>query len=116
MTDSELRVAVAETLGWKCVRLFEKALRGYKPTGHPDCSSYIVPNYHGDLNACAEFEATMMDEQKEAYCRILCDALCTPEECSVYDFTDSDLIAVAFATARQRCIAFLKTVRPEGFK
>ena len=52
-----------------------------------------LPNYPEDLNACAEFEATLTDDKWDMYCENL----------------GGSLRACASATARQRCIAYLKT-------
>ena len=67
LTDEEIRIKVAEAMGWH----EEK-----EPVGSANASawwhnndrypSYLmpVPNYPEDLNACAEFEAKLTDEEK----------------------------------------------------
>ena len=120
MTDSELRVAVAEARGWKR-KLVPPTKDGpenpYEEFQHtwwykPDGKFGQPPNYPGDLNACAEFEATLStDIMRWKYIGRLIDET-KAESLEVY----AEAFILATATARQRCIAFLRTVRPEGFK
>jgi hypothetical protein len=55
-----------------------------------------VPNYPFDLNACAEFEKTLTDQEHNRCRAHIYLMTFNPREC----FS---------ATARQRCIAYLKT-------
>lgn len=95
MTNDEIRIKVAEAMGFTntsfvCWR------------GHLDGYERRIPNYPEDLNACAEFEATLTDDEWTDYLNQL------------YFITfkvgakDRDRQAVS-ATARQRCLAYLKT-------
>lgn len=105
LTDEEIRIKVAEARGWK----------HYGCTGCAHlpciCTEYIapdaetigeVPNYPEDLNACAEFEATLTDEEFEKYRWLLWDAVKQPQ---VTEWNRAYLSA----KAHQRCIAYLKT-------
>ena len=65
------------------------------PTGGWDYLN-ALPNYPLDLNACAEFEATLTGAERFTYLVEL-NKLSGDEPSSVW------------ATARQRCLAYLKT-------
>jgi len=57
MTPDEINRAIAESVGWEPI-----------PEGcfHPDNPVFThPPNYHGDLNACVEFEAFMRGTDKQ---------------------------------------------------
>lgn len=109
MTNEEIRIKVAEAMG---ARLWNNPtqsgpsqLWGFQvpsPSevfarmwlcGEADC---LLPDYPKDLNACAEFEKMLTDEEKTDFIR----------ELNKGDFSYRRL---AFATARQRCITYLKT-------
>ncbi len=101
LTDDELRMKVAEALG---KHQYYGVLRaGMRCTTCGDDigeDKHRIPNYPADLNACAQFEQTMGEDECETYIDYLA-------ECSG---CDSGFFAPAiFATARQRCIAFLAT-------
>ena len=102
MTNEEIRIKVAESLGWH-----EKP----EPVGSANATawwkgsdrypSYLmpVPNYPESLDACAEFEATLSDEELEQYREHISVAL--NDVCRMgYGFT---------AKAIVRCLAYLKT-------
>lgn len=86
LTDEEIRIKVAEahgTMRWSYA-LPKK------------CIGASVPNYPEDFNACAEFEKTLTSAERFTYIVEL-NKLCGDEPSSVW------------ATARQRCLAYLKT-------
>lgn len=102
-SDDELRVMVAKEIGWKqlddSTRIYAELNRGFyyaiKPDGQP---TYGIPNYPEDLNACAGFEQTLTTQDKYDYFVFLRGIM----EEHIAQF-------VIFATARQRCVAFLMT-------
>ena len=63
-----------------------------------DRQALHVPNYPEDLNACAEFEATLTDEEWKDYGVPL----------GSRDISWEGAKKLLSATARQRCIAYLK--------
>ena len=110
LTNEEIRIKVAESLGakWHSVLTTPKierlvlAFRQWTDLGAnrwdlPDgrALSHDVPNYPEDLNACAEFEKTLTDKELWQIDAIL--------------FNLPDCRAPFVATARQRCLAYLKT-------
>jgi hypothetical protein len=102
MTDEEIRIKVAETMGWKPdpeTKFWyalgpDEILAGFK-----DGIVSPLPDYLNDLNACAEFEATLTDEELEAYREHLSELL-----------NDTARIGLGFtAKPKMRCLAYLKT-------
>lgn len=95
LTDEEVRIKVAEAMGWN------KIYKGPEPDNRwmSPCGRYRaleeIPNYPKSLDACAEFEGSNWQNHK-AYIRNLIDICQTPEDAIT-------------ATARQRCLAYLKT-------
>lgn len=95
MTPDEIRIAVAECLGWEFpsnLILCSDGRWGFKQ-GRQESDK--VPDYPNDLNACAEFEATLTSQERETYAFWLAH-IC-------------DFGTYIFATALQRCEAFLRT-------
>jgi hypothetical protein len=71
------------------------------------CGRKDVPNYYADLNACAEFEATLTDEQWMPYLHYIYDQVPGFREGSYWYENFETQRQVASATAPQRSIAFL---------
>ena len=117
MTPTEINIAIAEAVGFqfytdgtetvlvapgadewmksgKWAKIWK---RGDGRPAAPITCLGAIPNYAADLNACAEFEKTLTDEDKITYLRFL----------NKGDFSYRRL---AFATAIQRCEAFLRTI------
>ena len=97
MKPEEINKAIAEACGWaeKHKGLWVESMKTWA----------ALPNYHGDLNACAEFRRTLTDDQRLMY-TIHLDASVRP----LKDFVsrwEQDW-AVADATAPQHCEAFLR--------
>lgn len=95
MTNEQMRIAIAEACGWEVI---SNTLCNVKPdkNGDPEIEPIApLPDYLNDLNACAEFEKTLTDSELWQIDAIL--------------FNLPDCRAPFVATARQRCIAFLKT-------
>ncbi len=106
MTNEEIRIKVAEACGWKSPFNEREWLHGSGPEGEDVYGKFVgtdpcgdreqVPNYPFDLNACAEFEKTLTDQEHNRYRAHIYGMTFNPREC----FS---------ATARQRCLAYLKT-------
>ncbi len=125
MTEQELRVAVAEECGWTNLRQqMPPSARGPAPElphpfsgmlGKPPAhygyvaSGLWVPDYPTDLNACAAFEATLNERQQSNYYMEIYDMV--EVESDEYGWiAASDGFKITHASARQRCIAFLRVV------
>ena len=93
LTDEEIRIKVAEAHG---TMRWSYAL----PT---KCIGANVPNYPEDLNACASFEATLTDAEHLRYRVQLWNVVITEGDETTWDRQ------FVSATARQRCLAYLKT-------
>jgi hypothetical protein len=111
MTPEEQRIAIAEACGWK----FWTNIHGTWVATRPDgkevampgtpvqavvgiLDKFGLPNYHGDLNACAAMEKALTDAQWEDYIWNL-NQIC--------GHGDRPRIS---ATAPQRCGSFLRTL------
>lgn len=122
LTDDEIRVRVAELMGWQVKATrgkydlvvidpngFEVAwgnLRGRTPDELRLDFSHNLPNYPADLNACHEFERTMNEDECAAYQQQIDNP---------WGMTQDDYPAQAYwfhATARARCEAFLAVMQP----
>jgi len=111
MNKDQQRIEIAELCGWRFV-LDEKtgSHAVYSPdssirmcwcrleTNISDLYKWDLPNYHGDLNACAAFEATLNTVDAASYRKLIVD----------YGNRESDAAALCHATAPQRCEAFLR--------
>lgn len=107
MTDKEINQSVAEARGWKfhphedCVRALGKWDICKKWCLDKDGNETVirdVPDYCNDLNAMAEVEKTLPNEQIK---RLYVDHLVCLMETGRF---------TVMATARQRAEAFLKTI------
>jgi hypothetical protein len=109
----ELRVKVAELLGWtdfgyRPVNLAFDAFVGWPPNAEESTGHHLpVPDYPNDFNACHEFEEAMTEEQRYNYTLTL---LRLPR----IGYGGTEPMACCFpvlhATAEQRCLAFVKTM------
>ena len=103
MTNEQINIAIAESLGWTNCRLAIKGAGGGTryPTAHgmPPNRKYesSCPNYTADLNACHEFEKTLNTDDARSYYRIL-------------ELQSGWESASASATARERCEVYLTTI------
>lgn len=115
LTNDTLRVRIAEALGWTdlifrgIVKPIEHDFIGRPPTMDEGWLASL-PDYENDLNACAQFEAGLTEEQWEVYIEHLrgITARAHPKI--------DQLRRKVSATALQRCLAYLATVNPEGEK
>jgi hypothetical protein len=111
MNNYETNIKIAELLGAKWYRsgsgrvsllfenptnpLFEGPLE-FVPSFIREATNLAsILNYSGSLEACAQFEATLTDEERREYHRLCLD----------FGKVPSDIL---FITAPQRCEAFLK--------
>lgn len=99
-TDEEIRIKVAEACG---TMRWSYAL----PT---KCIGASVPNYPEDLNACAEFEAKLTDEEQAEYWKSLV-TLCNEAARKQNNFRLVGIFYQITAKPKMRCLAFLKTKR-----
>ena len=102
LTDEEIRIKVAKSIGWVDIwkrqcghNLGAPGAFDWVGREKPGGAEYVLPNYPEDLNACAEFEKTLTNEELWQIDAIL--------------FNLPDCRAPFVATARQRCLAYLKT-------
>ena len=116
MTDEQINIAIAESLGWTNCRLVIKGAGGGTryPTAHgmPPNRKYesSCPNYTSDLNACHEFESEIIysnDRLPKKYTQQIKSAIC--REAGVKK-AQMDFDLCITATARQRCEAYLRTL------
>ena len=109
MTDNELRVKVAELLGWtECATQSVDLNNGVsvQPMGLErtgDKYKQMLPDYPNDLNACHEMESSLnTTDLVELYCTLLFGYI---DQKSKYQGW-----LTIHATAKQRCLAFVKTM------
>lgn len=119
MTDEQINIAIAESLGWHSksganggVKWVDKdgigrnggGLYGY---GYNDeLKLNHLPDYTADLNACHELEKTLNDELDLDYSENLESVTWTKWGTN----NSIDMCKFRSATARQRCEAYLKTI------
>lgn len=96
MKPEEIRIAIAEACGWTDVKSSWQGQQCFGYENKTDGHVTRVPDFTNDLNACFEMEEMLTPEQKKAYRKTLAD-ICR---------RDGNI----FATAGQRCEAFLRTV------
>lgn len=96
MNADAMRIAVAEACGWKRISSGHWLPPGASPWfGGGALIKHDCPNYPGCLNACAQFEATLTDQEHTAFTGWLLVLAKGKRTVS--------------ASAPQRCEAFLKT-------
>ena len=105
MSDEEIRIKIAESLGWKWNASTDVGGKAFPECWAHDEHGFAwqvadLPNYPESLDACAEFEATLTVNERLTFRNLLVRA---QAECPY-----PDTYAVS-ATARQRCLAYLKT-------
>lgn len=115
LTDEEIRIKVAEAMEWTPTPegRWTKDQAGLAPPYFDTCQ---LPNYPADLNACAEFEKTLTDEERIAYVLYLNASHETadifypdPTERKWQRKVASEAFCLVTTTSRQRCLAYLKT-------
>lgn len=111
MTDEQMRIAIAESVGYKELFMDNgKSMVPQRWESPYDEFCYVaekLPDYLNDLNACAEFEKTLTDDELWEYSKLLMDYR---QAANGFPMAwRSEVLKLQKATARQRCIAFLKT-------
>lgn len=102
MTDEQINIAIAESLGWEsCGMASTGKLMGYKTEEWEQ-----VPDYTADLNVCHEFEKTLDDDLDLDYSENLESVTGTRWGAN----NSYDMSKYRSATARQRCEAYLRTI------
>lgn len=104
MTDEQINIAIAESLGWKLLA----NNRWTKP-----CGIYAdLPNYTSDLNVMHEAEKVLAPEQWLVYHGHLADAtgFSYDDTMSTKEAETEWMHRVCHAPARQRCEAYLRTI------
>lgn len=114
MTDEQIRIAVAEVMGWKLSpdrdrfgNQYYVLNEVYVKAGEFPISAKGLPNYPEDLNAMAEARKTLTKDQMEAYHDNLHEVTSRNHD------GENDKVATMLmvdATARQRAEAFLRTL------
>ena len=117
MTDEEINIAIAETLGLFKIQPLRRTTRKGKldPSGvvlwyceehHGGAATYArVPNYCNDLNACHEVEVSLDDAKHDSFQQHLLEII-SPKT----HWSDMAMTRIVSATARQRAEAFLRTL------
>lgn len=101
MTDQEINDRMAELHGWKAHPRFHDNI--IAPDGtHWERS--VIPRYLYDLNAVAQVEEKLTEEQWKQYVDLLASANGNAPHPNWY----TEARAAVSATARQRCAALLK--------
>ena len=105
MTDQQINIAIAESLGWTNINHGTVQYTARMPNGKWD----IIPNYTADLNACHEFEKMLDDKQLARYAQQIIGSarrkMNIPDHESHYPVP-----FIISATARERCEAYLRTL------
>lgn len=126
MTDEQINIAIAESIGYKAVR----DSYGHWDLTHPAIGIEVkgwfaredayrdAPNYTASLDACAEFEAKITSNaERSEYVWCLNSIhptadIHSPDECGRDYLKDLQLevFDIATCTPRQRCEAYLRTI------
>lgn len=109
MTDDEINVAVAEACGW--TEIIPNAFGKLFGANEKSTVYEMVPDYCGDLNACAEMRKALNREQRKRFAKDLAFA-CNPQ--AFVDFWDCrnefDLWRIIDASPRLQCEIFLRVL------
>lgn len=123
----KLRIAVAEEVGyerllgdpWKMMGQLAWMPKGWSVdtfirNGEPALYVDALPNYPDSLDACAEFEASLSQEEEQIeYATFLSWNVLNSEHEGWWDRDCVETFKISTATPTQRCIAFLKTRNKE---
>lgn len=140
MTDTEMRIAIAEACGVANRWFIMKRGRYYRPNAcgytsdikeawivtEEEANKHVyphdepvtkhrapLPDYPNDLNACHEMEKVLTQEQQESFVHNLVGLICNPVEVEYgpLNLTQADILwMVAHATGPQRAEALLRTL------
>lgn len=107
MTPTQQNIAIAKVRGWVDIHKLDNGVSyGWHPTKHPQNQFKYeapLPLYTTDLNACAEMERTLTEDQHDAFRRELWEVIASQKQYP----TERDFVS---ATAPQRAEAFLRTL------
>lgn len=106
MTNEQIRITIAEKLGYKRFDSPESTLNFYLPDGKGAC---ICPDYPESLDACREFERTLYDEllNMELYAGRLV-AIASGKLGKAFEPSRLDWFHSSTALPIQRCEEFLR--------
>ena len=119
MSPTQINIAIAESLGSKVVANWEHVLH---PNGvnistplfidgsRMGQTVSLLPRYTTDLNACAEFEATLTSDTASKFAKHLAKIVLGYSASLNITVNFWTLFRVASATAPQRCEAYLRTI------
>jgi len=144
MTSEAQNIAIAESLGWtkptgwgdawpsrtdcrftdnRCATFGVPTGKAYEHYERGPIQDNLrpIPNYHSSLDACAEFEEKLTeDDQQRNYAWYLvqiCDPheqfrlWKSPDELSIWEMGLCDCFTCASAKPNQRCEAYLRTLK-----
>lgn len=118
MSKEQQRMAIAEVCGWKAVRAprsiavgTEMSVLDARRKAKEFWHESMVPDYFNDLNAMAEAERTLTEDQHDSFRDHLL-GICLRDWKAGKCITPHPISA----TAAQRSEAFLRVVRPDLFK
>lgn len=124
MTTTAIRIACAEACGWQRCRIpmqskHDPEPRGWALNGKAGWSAVSrPPDFPNDLNACAQFEATLTDEEYHAFTLRLSEISWREHPNQTDDKAYKSRLRASFsASPNSRCEAFLKVKglwRPGG--
>lgn len=107
MTNTELRIKVAEAMGWTEIEppipSISYGWHGIPPACNDFRSGMELPRFESDLQACAELRASLTEEERERFTNALIDEL-NEDGPFAWDW----YWKLLNATAEQICIAYLK--------
>lgn len=110
LDDNALRVEVSKALGWTELENWSMlGLVGINPANR--CPGQRVPDFPRDLNACHEFEKAL--ENQDSCWKYEEQLAKQVDETGIDAKTPAASFFLWHATARQRCIALLMTLKPE---
>ena len=119
MNNEQLRIAVAERLGWTSIRPNDDAVCAIENIGcgfrgtFKGIEGEILPNWPEDLNACHEMEKALDDGGLwHGYLNCLWDVVC-PQFNQMNGLNTAVGLLLVHASARQRCLAFLAATKGE---
>lgn len=132
LTEQQINIAIAEAVGWKWFRKVNDAghirndllntaqvdtyqahgwVRIDQPKRSEFCDDSTVPNFCGDLNAMAQAEATLTDEQHNKYRHILAKVCGVGHANRAYGlYAHRNLVS---APAKERATAFVRALNLE---
>lgn len=111
MNPEQQQIAIAEFCGWKQTHIMQMGPKGKYVRTYQKGRGKLhqkLPNYLNDLNACAEFEAMLTDDELWEYSKLLMDYR---QAANGFPLASrSEVLKLQKATTRQRAEAFLRTL------